>query len=198
MKGWLGLGRIIVTLAIFTGSVLGAEAKNWWQKRNAQTDLFYPHRAHFSVMDKMGDPCLMCHSFAKNDVHNPGQHQRLNEIANEALEAICHSCHVERQSAPSRCSVCHGDVRKIWPDDHNYDYVHSHATSSQLDADACKSCHLSNGFCADCHFARKVTKRAVHALGFVGIHGFEARFDPASCAACHEQRYCRDCHRNRR
>ena len=177
--------------------------KSWWQKRDKRTDIYYPHKVHFEVMEREGDSCLLCHPFNKNSVTNIKQYEKLNAIANESLEAICHECHVTQLSAPSNCELCHDDPKKIWPKDHNLDYISHHGEDARLDSarpeeDQCGSCHIDLSFCSDCHFRRGKTKRREHSLGYRASHGIDARMSAASCSRCHNINYCSDCHRRSR
>lgn len=179
------------------------EEKSWWQKRDERSDIYYPHKAHFDAMEKEGDSCLLCHPFNKNSVADLEQFKKLNVISNEPLEAICHECHVSKLSAPSRCELCHDDPKKIWPSDHDLDYVTHHGEDARLDSSRpedkqCSSCHIDQSFCSDCHFRRDKIQRRIHGLGYRASHGIEARMNAASCSRCHNISYCSDCHRKTR
>ena len=175
-----------------------AEEKNWWEKRNQRPDLYYPHNAHMAVMEKEGDSCMLCHPFNSNSVTDLEQLKKLNVIANEPLEAICHECHVVKLTAPWRCDLCHHDSRDIWPSDHNFDYLIHHGEDARLDEGECRQCHIDVAFCTDCHFRRDPLQRRAHTLGYRATHGIEARMNAAYCSRCHNARYCSDCHRERR
>ncbi|RDH83793.1 MAG: hypothetical protein DIZ80_06545 [endosymbiont of Galathealinum brachiosum] len=173
--------------------------KSWWQKRHDRTDLFYPHKAHMDVMEDEGDACMLCHPFSKNSIQDKKEHEKLNQINNEALEAICHDCHVEKITAPSECRLCHPDPSTVWPDDHNYNYTFFHAEDAQTNQQACTECHKQLSFCTDCHFKRNYSggysSTKVHRLGYKSMHGLDARIAPADCGSCHQVKYCTDCHR---
>lgn len=169
--------------------------KRWWEKRKEQLEIYYPHDAHMEVMKKQGDPCLLCHPFTKNKLSDVKQLKRLNAIANEPMKAICHDCHVDKLTATSRCNLCHYDMTAIWPDDHNFNYIHRHAEDARLDDGKCRSCHIDLSFCSDCHFRRDGAQRRNHALGYRGTHGIEARINAAQCGRCHTASFCTDCHR---
>jgi len=175
-----------------------AEEKSWWQKRNERPDIFYPHNAHMEVMEKEGDPCLLCHTFNKTEVLQPDQVESLTRISNEPLEAICHECHLDRQKAPSRCELCHTDITAVIPSSHDFDYVANHGEDVQLDSSRCSECHVDASFCTDCHFRRDRSQRHVHKLGYRSLHGIDARMNTFSCGRCHNASYCADCHRGKR
>jgi hypothetical protein len=172
------------------------EEKRWWEKRSEQKpELYFPHKAHDEVMKTSGVACLACHPFNPVEESDPGKVAALALVANEPLKAICHSCHVEDRSAPAQCRLCHPDPKKIWPRDHDFDYVRLHAPDAARDENACRSCHLDLNDCIDCHFRRDATARRQHGPGYRLSHGLEARMDPAQCGSCHNPSYCFDCHR---
>lgn len=183
----------------FESNKLGTtKKKTWWENRKSQIDLYYPHNVHNDVMTEKGDSCFLCHSFNKNTVTNKNDLSALNEINNEPLLAICHSCHVEEKSAPSECSVCHSDKKSIWPEDHNFDYLKHHGIDAEINGQSCEGCHLDLNYCTDCHFNRQSRINNNHPLGYLGRHGIEARNNTTECASCHLPNYCTDCHRSRR
>lgn len=172
-----------------------AKEKSWWEKRHQRTDIFYPHNAHQKIMKADGDTCLRCHPFNGTNIRDLKRLQAINVIANEPLLEICHSCHVVQLSAPWRCDLCHDQPQKIWPKDHNFNYISQHGEDSRLDDSPCRECHLDLSFCTDCHFRRDSLLHPVHPLAYISSHGLEARFDTTSCGRCHNDTYCSDCHR---
>ena len=64
--------------------------KSWWQKRQQRSDIFYPHKPHMDTMKEEGDACMLCHPYSKNTIHDEKALGTLEQINNEALEAICH------------------------------------------------------------------------------------------------------------
>lgn len=170
------------------------EEEKWWEKRNQRKDIYYPHQIHMQAMDKEGDSCMLCHTFAPNSIKNEKNLQRLNVIANEPLEAICHDCHLDDVRAPWRCDLCHPDKTTIWPDDHNDDYIHAHNEDARMDETQCRSCHLDMNFCSDCHF-RRSDSQVYHPLGYQSRHGIDARMNTGQCGRCHNAFYCSNCHR---
>lgn len=171
--------------------------KPWWEKRDVRPDIYYPHKAHYDVMEEEGDSCLLCHSYRKNEVHDEKKRKPLNVISNEALKEICHNCHVTELRGPWRCELCHDDPKKIWPDDHNFGYIQHHSEDARQNKEACRECHLDNKFCSDCHFRRDTSGNDYHPLGYRSLHGIDARIQPSNCARCHNFFYCRDCHQTR-
>jgi hypothetical protein len=91
---------------------------------------------------------------------------------------VCTSCHKELpeagQTAPSRismssCTACHN---------HQADYA----------AGRCTPCHV------DLKKYPKPVEAFQHAGDFMRTHGALARTTAESCAQCHDQTYCADCH----
>ena len=175
----------------------GKKEKSWWQIRQQKVDIFYPHKPHMNVMQDGGDACMLCHPFSKNTERDEKILAQLTQINNEALEAICHDCHVEKMNAPSECRLCHTQPSSIWPSNHDYDYKNHHAIDAQQDQATCNTCHKKIAFCTDCHFKRNFSSSDVHPLAYKTLHGLDARMAPAQCGACHQTDYCTDCHRRR-
>lgn len=178
--------------------ITSKENKKWWERRDSQIDIYYPHNIHNDVMTEKGDSCFLCHSFSENLETNRDRLSAINEISNEPLLAICHSCHVDEQSAPSECNICHSDKKSIWPEDHNFDYIKHHGVDADNNGKSCEGCHLDLNYCTDCHFNRQSGMNNNHPLGFLGRHGIEVRNNSAECASCHLPNYCSDCHRRER
>jgi len=175
-----------------------SDEKSWWQQRHDRSDIFYPHKAHFEVMDQEGDPCLRCHAFSKNSVTNSEQLKTINRIANEPLEAICHDCHVVRQTATTDCELCHSDMSAVWPADHDFEYSYNHSEAARSDRGECQQCHLELSFCSDCHFRRDGDRQQFHLPAYRGSHGIDARMSAISCSRCHNVSFCSECHRGGR
>lgn len=196
MRLLLLMSLVLPSLLLFAEET--TKEKTWWEKRNDRPDLYYPHNAHLELMEKEGDSCMLCHTFQANEITDLEQVKKLNVIANEPLEAICHDCHVEKLTAPWQCDLCHHDPRDIWPPDHNFDYLTYHGEDARLDEEQCAQCHIDLSFCSDCHFRRDPMQRRVHLLGYRASHGIEARMNASYCSRCHNARFCSDCHKRSR
>jgi len=175
---------------------------NWWKKRKKLQDIYYPHKAHYQVMERMQDSCMLCHSFNANSfngakIHDSKKLAEITAVINEPMKAVCHSCHIKEKTAPATCSLCHTNKTDIWPEDHNINYLQSHGIDAKHNEASCDSCHLSKQFCSDCHFRRQPRGGIFHPLGFLGRHGTEVQFNPSECGTCHNQQYCTDCHRRK-
>ncbi len=197
-KTLLSLLFVLAASVVAENPLPDEKEKTWWEKREQRSDIYYPHNAHREVMEQGGDPCLLCHPFSKNEVIDTESLKTLNTIANEPLAAICHECHMTRQSASWRCDLCHSDPATAWPDSHDFDYRQHHGEDARLDEGECRICHIDLNFCADCHFRRDSSRHQGHALGYRTLHGIEARMNPGDCGRCHNPRYCADCHREMR
>ena len=192
--------KILLFLLLYLPALLFAqekpEEKSWWESRiDQRPDLYFPHNAHDTALKNSGLSCLACHPFSKTDEADLKTLRELSVVSNEPLEAICHSCHVVDRSAPAQCQLCHRDPKKIWPADHDVNYVELHGHDALKDEKSCQQCHLDLNYCVDCHFRRDSTTRRVHGLGYRLSHGLEARMDPQQCGSCHNPSYCFDCHR---
>jgi hypothetical protein len=186
----------LILLPVIAMAQDSAKSKNWWEKRKARSDIFYPHNAHAEAMREEGDACLLCHPFSRNTITDEKKLGQLTVIANEPLQAICHSCHLQRRTAPPQCRLCHQDMAAIWPPNHDFDYRRHHALDAQFNAKECESCHVDVTFCSDCHFRRQSSIKREHAAGYLGMHGIDARLNSLSCSRCHNAGYCTDCHRD--
>ena len=197
-----------VTLLSYAKDEVAEESKatqekslNWWEKRHKRPDIYFPHNAHMSVMKQRGDLCMACHPFTGTPKTSIKEQQKLTNLANEPLEAICHECHMVERSAPLDCKVCHTDINKVRPKNHGINYNDFHGASARHNEAECRSCHIEMSFCTDCHFRHTNSKNGSsysnHPLGYRDRHGLEARLDASSCGRCHNAAYCRDCHRGR-
>ncbi len=186
--------NIITIFLIFTSLAIQAtEQQNWWQQRHERKDIYYPHNKHEETMQQKGDPCLLCHTFAKTDITDPALMGKISIIANESLAGICHECHKTNIEAPWTCKTCHPNPATIWPENHNFDYTNQHGTDTKLDEASCRSCHIDLKFCTDCHFQRG--DHQVHPLGYRSWHGIDARISAFTCGRCHSGIFCQRCHR---
>ncbi len=180
----------ILTIALCSLIPFTQAEQTWWQKRQARKDIYYPHNKHEKVMQKKGDSCLLCHTFAKTKITEPALLGQIDLIANEPLAAICHECHKTNIEAPWDCRICHPDPSTIWPKNHHFDYINQHGTNTKLDEASCQTCHIDLKFCTDCHF-----RRGTHPLGYRSWHGLDVRTSALSCGRCHAGMFCQRCHR---
>jgi hypothetical protein len=100
-----------------------------------------------------------------------------------------HSEHIGR--VKDDCTVCHKNLPNPEWNDH---LAPSMAT--------CLECHQKDwdeGNCALCHrdlsrYAIKPVAAFSHGVGFEKNHRLQARAQPETCATCHQQTFCSECH----
>lgn len=124
--------------------------------------------------------------------HVPGFSRRHAAVA-AGGDATCQRCH-----APSFCASCHDAASA--PGFHPPNFVQRHAQSAFTAETECASCHQTETFCRDCH--RQSGRMAAGARGayhdreslWVFAHGAVARRSIETCASCHRQVDCLQCH----
>jgi hypothetical protein len=114
----------------------------------------------------------------------------------------CASCHRERD-----CVECHdGRVRPVRA--HPGDYLAAHPLEARRDEGRCQSCHTISRFCAECHSRLGISTLSAPAIEPVGayhpppaiwlrgpnLHAVEAVRALDSCASCHGEQDCVECH----
>ena len=126
--------------------------------------------------------CIMCHTDPKRARAYP---KRDHEVK------FAHKPHIEK--VKEDCSVCH----KSLPDPSRHkDYAPAMAS--------CLRCHnhredYDNGRCNLCHndlsrYPLKPVADFSHQGNWVREHSRDARASVATCATCHDQTFCADCH----
>lgn len=106
----------------------------------------------------------------------------------------CASCH-----APSYCSTCHDASAS--PRFHGADFVQRHAAESFGNTSECSTCHQPQAFCTRCHVETGRARTGATAgkyhdaqPNWTFAHGAVARRAIESCASCHRQQDCLQCH----
>jgi len=132
---------------------------------------------------EQGD-CGFCHRDAAHPVTYPKVERTLR---------LSHADHIER--VKEDCSVCHQKLPEL---------VNTGSTVPPMAT--CTGCHehaveFRDGKCSPCHVdLRKFPLQPIsvfsHQGNFVRQHGPIARSSGESCAACHDQAFCADCHAN--
>ncbi len=106
----------------------------------------------------------------------------------------CQECHSQQY-----CSDCHAgaDSRDFHPEN----FMERHAMEVFAGGANCQSCHSTEAFCRDCHEQTGVASQgrldvAFHTAQPLWIlsHGQAARIGLESCASCHRQTDCLECH----
>jgi predicted CXXCH cytochrome family protein len=128
--------------------------------------------------------------------HVPG-FAREHRTAAAGGDQRCSRCH-----APSFCSNCHDGTAS--PDFHGPDFVQRHSQAAYNQEAECASCHQTQVFCRNCHLQ---TGRSQPSLGrdaayhdranggnWLFGHPAAARRSIETCATCHQQAFCIQCH----
>lgn len=116
--------------------------------------------------------CALCHS-------NPEAAQPLKPIVDRAGK-FPHAMHME---ADMTCTDCHGGVGGTEP--------------AIPEMELCRNCHETVSAlqgCDTCHGPGENLNPESHVNGWSWYHGAEARLNEESCATCHSQTDCQDCH----
>ncbi|MCC6929729.1 MAG: cytochrome c3 family protein [Gemmatimonadaceae bacterium] len=108
----------------------------------------------------------------------------------------CQGCHEERT-----CTSCHnGGSRRRF---HAFNFVSRHAASAVGRERDCASCHTTETFCRECHRGQGMEARGTRSVAYhdrqplwLQQHGQAARQEMQTCATCHQQRDCMQCHSN--
>jgi hypothetical protein len=106
----------------------------------------------------------------------------------------CMQCHTQRF-----CSTCHDASTR--PPFHPLDFVARHQAATYTPDNECAACHQVQTFCRDCHLS---TGRAAPRAQFGSYHTAQpawrlghaaaARRSIETCATCHVQVFCLQCH----
>ncbi|TNF30154.1 MAG: cytochrome C [Deltaproteobacteria bacterium] len=130
---------------------------------------------------------------------------RTHRFAASVGDGHCAACHTENE-----CMDCHNGVRKPLKV-HPNNWALMHPVAARKNVPDCASCHRSQTFCADCHQLAQVSPDApnrppdavrFHPDGWVDAqgrrganhHAFEAQRNIRSCASCHTEDTCMECH----
>jgi hypothetical protein len=199
--------------------VSGASCAGWWWGTpllaHGGDHLKVPHdihraakvdcvACHDAVWDskELGDPvlpkekqCLQCHKDRQNDCkmcHTTvkARGRVVEEVQPQTLR-MSHADHIAR--VKEDCTVCHKQLPNPM-----------RSAQSQPKMDACLGCHehaqeFQEGRCAVCHldlarYGPTPLGTFTHAGDFVREHMRAARSAPETCASCHDQTFCSDCH----
>jgi Cytochrome c7 and related cytochrome c len=138
------------------------------------------------VQLKMQDACKDCHDPADKNFKLPVVPARTREF-NERFD---HSAHLAK--AGVTCKTCHLKLPDV-----------GGATPPRMSMSTCTGCHkhqadFAQARCTPCHVDLKRYEKPVaafmHQGDFLRIHGTLARPTAETCAQCHEQTFCLDCH----
>jgi len=139
--------------------------------------------------------------------HGPRFERAHRELALQQRER-CAACHAERD-----CLRCHDGTTK--PQSiHPNDYVSIHAVPARQDEPRCASCHRRQTFCVSCHERVGIGANSDPSLldpsvsglgrfhppgwssssGGPQHHGVQAARNIGTCASCHREEQCTQCH----
>ena len=119
----------------------------------------------------------------------------------------CVVCHVVEQ----QCQVCHLGAKTIEPPGkdvalyHPFNFMQQHSAAAWNRETECATCHNTAAYCQECHaqlgygtppgtMGRTTTGYHNSDPGFLYGHGQAARQGLESCASCHAQQDCLQCH----
>jgi hypothetical protein len=116
--------------------------------------------------------------------------------ASAAADAMtCAGCHAQRF-----CTDCHAG-EKVTRRYHPANFVSGHPAKAYGRDTDCASCHSTGAFCRDCHRQLSLGTKGIRGSGFHNAepqwllqHGRAARQEMTTCASCHQQRDCLQCH----
>jgi len=170
--------------------------------KKADVDCLACHESVYDAKTLAGDDfipkeakCLECHKQKKADGQCNFCHLDVQHAAawpkREPHLKMDHSAHIER--VKEDCSQCHSRLAE--PRQH-FPITDGHA--------ACMKCHehaqqYADARCSTCHvdlatYASMPTAEISHQGDFLRRHASVARSSEQSCATCHEQNFCLDCH----
>ena len=112
----------------------------------------------------------------------------------------CSRCHT-----PRFCTQCHDGPSA--PGFHGTDFVQRHSQAAYNQEAECASCHQTQAFCVNCHRQTGMSQpnaprdASFHDRTSGGVwlygHGAVARRSIETCATCHAQTFCLQCHSSR-
>lgn len=151
-----------------------------------------------TTLRPLEEKCLMCHQeeqdkgncgFCHTDPKHPGSYPKRDRRV-----AVSHADHLPR--VQDDCGRCH--TRLPEP------FAGAGAGEGAPAMAACLGCHehqdeYDEGRCTPCHedlsrYPIKPLAVFSHRGNFVREHGLTARTAASTCASCHEQTFCGDCH----
>jgi hypothetical protein len=168
----------------------------------------FPHSTHLDA----GIECLTCHAaIAQATAIGPSVHIA---VPSGSAAQMCLDCHDKPPTAPpprpvertitfshsdhlpyvnSDCRRCHtalveaGETKAPVPTMSSCTACHVHA--QEYAQARCQPCHVDLK-----RYPLKPIADFKHAANFLRIHGQMAKTDAETCAACHEQTMCAECH----
>jgi hypothetical protein len=148
--------------------------------RPRERDLYFPHKSHLL----RGAECVHCHVGI----------ERAEALVGVPPMENCFACH-DGVINSARCGLCHKHVDFIITQQHPDGWLREHSlVVSRPDEPCGMSCHTDESFCVECHIGDNLAQKT-HPLGWVRVHGQQARRKTLECASCHEpEAFCSPCH----
>lgn len=163
-----------------------------------ESELKMGHAGH---IERVKEDCAACHK----ELPNP-----LRQASQAPTMATCLGCHEHKQQYDAgQCRQCHTDLKRfalkpVSDFTHGGNFVREHKRAARSDSPTCADCH-DQSFCSDCHaktvaakseifLPERVERDFIHRNDFRSRHMMEAKIDSVSCARCHGQSFCQDCH----
>ncbi|MFT5431019.1 MAG: hypothetical protein ACI9OJ_001698 [Myxococcota bacterium] len=154
----------------------------------------------------------------ENDAHDDNYLKTHAQTAKRNQD-YCNNCHEQKF-----CLDCHNGVAKPFKI-HPNNWAVLHPLAARRNTPSCSSCHRSQNFCIDCHKRTGVVRASefgsgksnqawnktklgsFHPAGWVGAvakgsarganhHSFQAQRNIRTCAACHTEKTCLECHKS--
>jgi hypothetical protein len=188
-------------LAALVVAGCSSKAKKVEKEQQAQRpEPEFPHSIHVD----QGIECKDCHAGMDKATSLTQQHLPTSEKCSECHEGydapkpgplpqrinFSHAKHLGQPAVAGKCDTCHKKLPEMgeprW----------------SMPMDTCTSCHkhqadFNEGRCRPCHVDLKgyFPERAYsHQGDWIRLHGPLARPSAESCAQCHDQPYCAECH----
>jgi hypothetical protein len=143
---------------------------------------------HVALPKKNSDTCNGCHD--DKEFKEKISKKEIPARTRAFSVRFSHAAHLAKPGVT--CQGCHTELPEVGQD-----------APPKLNMSACTSCHqhqrdFAEARCTPCHVDLKQYEKPVaafqHAGDFMKTHGQLARPTAESCAQCHEQTYCADCH----
>jgi hypothetical protein len=194
--------RVSLSLALIAAATAAGCSGKWKkvEKESAErAPVAFPHSVHV----EQGLECTMCHAKIESS-------SSLAD-ANLPQTSVCKDCHDDKVApkeptgAPRLTFPHEIHVPQVEKCDHCHKKLPEPGQPRVAPAMAiCTSCHnhaqdFAEATCAKCHVDLKtfdlVPETAFsHQGDWIGAHGNLARGSAATCASCHDQTYCAECH----
>ncbi len=187
---------ILIAMTAFISMVSGGDV-----------GITFSHRLH---VQEMGAECADCHGAAES------------LASADNLMPDHDNCFVCHDESDTECSLCHTNADDPSGVPHVTSYIAIFPHKTHIDQNVkcltchkgvalseevssrhlptmtqCQTCHgdfEAVGYCQQCHAPGEQLAPATHSLDWRQSHGLTAHLQENSCATCHTEKYCLDCH----